>query len=275
MALARAAIDAGVTFLHATLAAKDWAGDPCDVVLHCGGAARTVRPRAIIVADGIAGTFLSGAAALGPTVRPGSRLGAGAVIDAPLAPVRPGIISMTCGAGGYVGMVRLEGGQLNIAAALDHECIRSAGGPGRATAAILARAGRDPVAGLVEARWHGTPPLTRRRRVYASNIFVVGDAAGYVEPFTGEGMAWALASAEAVAPLVAAYLDGTAMPAAWSRRHRRLVGGRQHVCGVVAWALRRPRLAGAAIGVLAAAPVLAAPLARLVDRTWSHEGATA
>jgi flavin-dependent dehydrogenase len=34
-------------------------------------------------------------------------------------------------------------------------------------------------------------------------LFVIGDAAGYVEPFTGEGMAWALAAADGLAPLAA------------------------------------------------------------------------
>ena len=37
----------------------------------------------------------------------------------------------------------------------------------------------------------------------ADGMFVVGDAAGYVEPFTGE-MAWAMMSAAASAPIAAA-----------------------------------------------------------------------
>ena len=35
----------------------------------------------------------------------------------------------------------------------------------------------------------------------AERVFLLGDAAGYVEPFTGEGMAWAVTSGIAVAPL--------------------------------------------------------------------------
>jgi flavin-dependent dehydrogenase len=46
--------------------------------------------------------------------------------------------------------------------------------------------------------WLGTLPLTRRTpRPAGHRVLVVGDAAGYVEPFTGEGMAWALATASA------------------------------------------------------------------------------
>ena len=49
------------------------------------------------------------------------------------------------------------------------------------------------VEGLLDVQWHGTPGLTRRTRPLARDrLFYLGDAAGYVEPFTGEGIAWAL-----------------------------------------------------------------------------------
>jgi flavin-dependent dehydrogenase len=93
-------------------------------------------------------------------------------------------------------------------------------------------------------------------------VLVLGDAAGYVEPFTGEGIAWALASAVAVAPL-AAEAAGRWDPAvgrAWAVRYRRAVTGRQRVCRLVARALRHPRLVRAAIGLLGYWPGLAAPV---------------
>ena len=48
----------------------------------------------------------------------------------------PGIIYMAAGPGGYVGLVRVEGNRLNVAAALDPAVVRDCGGPGRAAAAI-------------------------------------------------------------------------------------------------------------------------------------------
>ena len=71
---------------------------------------------------------------------------------------------------------------------------RRAGPRGRGDARRGRLAG---AAGLWRGRqWRGTPPLTRRApSLAAERVFVLGDAAGYVEPFTGEGMAWALASA--------------------------------------------------------------------------------
>ncbi len=102
---------------------------------------------------------------------------------------------MAVGKDGYVGLVRLRDGSLHLAAALrPGPCARPAG---RASAAsvLLAAAGFPAIDGLASARWQGTPDSTRRTRPLAdARVFVLGDAAGYVEPFTGEGIAWALAS---------------------------------------------------------------------------------
>ena len=62
---------------------------------------------------------------------------------------------------------------------------------GRLVAEILQQAQLPLPDGLVEAPWRGTPLLTRRSAHRAgTRIFALGDATGYVEPFTGEGMAW-------------------------------------------------------------------------------------
>ncbi len=52
-----------------------------------------------------------------------------------------------------------------------------------------------------------TPPLTRQRRVGHGRLIAVGDAAGYVEPFTGEGMAWAIENGVAAGVAVASWLS--------------------------------------------------------------------
>ena len=93
-------------------------------------------------------------------------------------------------------------------------------------------------------------------------MFLVGDAAGYVEPFTGEGMGWALWGALALAPLV---YDGVvrwddALVHRWAQVHRRRVRRGQRVCRTVAWGLRRPWMARVAVHVLGTVPSLARPL---------------
>ena len=113
-------------------------------------------------------------------------------------------IHMATGRGGYVGLVRVEEDRLDIAAAFDADFVKSSGGLGLAAKAIL----RQVV--LAHAQRSGGCPVERNARAHArgergsrsAGLFVVGDAAGYIEPFTGEGMAWAMMSAAALAPIV-------------------------------------------------------------------------
>src|SRR5262249_49005935 len=76
-------------------------------------------------------------------------------------------------------------------------------------------------------------------------LFVGGEAAGYVEPFTGEGIAWALASGRGIAPMasraIARWDQGLVRD--WDVLHNRLVRRRQIVSRAAAAALHRPWLA--------------------------------
>jgi flavin-dependent dehydrogenase len=268
-ALVQEAVSAGASFLPRTIATLA-SGEGVQVSLRDAHSTIEVRPRAVVVADGLAGTLLKDRADLRPRILPGSRIGAGVILDPPAGQYPSGRITMVCGPGGYVGLVRLEDGRLDVAAAMDAAAVRSAGGPGPLTAAILDGAAMPPILGLASAHWRGTPSLTRRpARVEAEGLFLIGDAAGYVEPFTGEGMAWALASAEALMPILTAYLAGVRSRGDWTRLHRRLVGHRHRLCAAAAWGLHRPTLTRAVIGVLAAAPAAAAPFLRLVGEPWS------
>jgi 2-polyprenyl-6-methoxyphenol hydroxylase-like FAD-dependent oxidoreductase len=174
---------------------------------------------------------------------------------------------MACGRSGYVGKVRLEDGRLDVAAAFDRDEVRRAGGPGPAASAVLAEVGWS-LPDLAKLPWRGTAALTRRAsRLFGERVLVLGDAAGYVEPFTGEGIAWALSSALAIAPVA---LQGVAcwnasVGAEWQRVHRRVVSERQATCRVVARALRHPMLARTAIHILSRMPSLAAPVVRRLN----------
>ena len=68
--------------------------------------------------------------------------------------------------------------------------------------ALFADARFPAPARLHAAQVRGTLPLTRTTSsVTLPRTFLLGDAGGYVEPFTGEGMSWALSAAAAVVPL--------------------------------------------------------------------------
>lgn len=203
------------------------------------------------------------------TVARRSRIGAGAVF-APGAFGHAGpdrdTVRMVVGEGGYVGMGTLEDGRLDLAAALDPAFVRTSGGLAPAVARVLDDAGHPaPLADPVEG-WRGTPSLTRSAPTPgARRLLLVGDSASYVEPFTGEGMTWAIEDARAVVPFADAILRGTSPGAAlagWgrdrdarSRRSRRLIRA-------VAWLSRGAVRRHLAFMTLAAAPALARPFVR-------------
>jgi flavin-dependent dehydrogenase len=195
-----------------------------------------------------------------------SRIGAGCVVAGFPDFYRERTIFMAVGRRGYVGLVGVEDGRLNVAAAFEGDFLRGQGRAGRAAAAVLAEAGFPAVAPLDEADWQGTVPLTRRTRpLAAERVFWLGDAAGYVEPFTGEGMGWALTAAHAVAPLALRAIErwDSSLPRSWSALHRDLVGRRQHLCRGLALLLRHPWPARLALGLAARAPGMAR---LLIDR---------
>jgi 2-polyprenyl-6-methoxyphenol hydroxylase-like FAD-dependent oxidoreductase len=126
-------------------------------------------------------------------------------------------------------------------------------------ASLLGEAGLEVPASLLDAQWYGTPQLTREsRRWSARRVFLVGDATGYVEPFTGEGMSWALAGGHEVCQYaelaISQWSDSLAMQ--WHQRWRRHVRRHQATCRGLAWLLRRPRMAAATLQAATCAPWL-------------------
>ncbi|HSM60807.1 MAG TPA: hypothetical protein VK849_08425, partial [Longimicrobiales bacterium] len=194
--------------------------------------------------------------------------GLGAVLRAGVEGYGSGTIHMAVGPSGYVGLVRLEDGALNVAAALDPEALRGPSGPAEPVAALLDGAGLPVPDGLAAADWHGTPPLTwRPRRLGGDRVFRVGDAAGYVEPFTGEGMCWALGGARALAPIAASAAArwDVSLLRRWEHVHRRGIGRAQRLCKAAAWTLRRPALARLVLVALGVVPELASPFVRVAS----------
>lgn len=222
-----------------------------------------------LAADGLNGRFLQGLPEFAVRIAGHARVGAGAAIDDDSDFYEEGTIYMISSQDGYVGLVRLEDGRLDVAAAMDREAVRRARGPGALAVDLLRQAGLPVPDRLNEAPWRGTPPLTRRRlRIAADRVLAVGDAAGYVEPFTGEGMAWALHSAILAAPLAMEGIERWTpdLSRRWESLHCRWIARRQRLCRMVRRLLRSPWAAAAAVALLAKAPWLAAPLVASMNR---------
>ncbi|MFM9962906.1 MAG: NAD(P)/FAD-dependent oxidoreductase [Planctomycetaceae bacterium] len=234
---------------------------------HADGVA-VKQAKIILAADGLGHPSLCNLREVRDQTMRSSRIGAGCEVTEFPAEYTSGVIHMAVGRGGYVGLVRVESGALNIAAAFDARLIRESGGLALAAVGVLTQAGFPAIPAMTQADWIGTPALTRSTSpVAAERLFVLGDASGYVEPFTGEGMGWALASAIALAPLAGAACDDwqPALAKAWLREHSRLVRRRQRVCRMLAAFLRFPVCVRWAMFLLPKIPSLLQPLVRGVS----------
>jgi flavin-dependent dehydrogenase len=265
-ALVEAAVAAGAAFLPETAGSLEAVtSEGRTVALRQGPDEAAITARVVLAANGLKGALRGQPAEMQAHVEAGSRIGAGVLVEQGPAEYVAGTVYMAVGAKGYVGLVRVEDGRLNIAAAFDAGFVRRAGGPGPAAIQVLHEARFPAIAELAALPWKGTPPLTRQAPSPAAvRLFLLGDAAGYVEPFTGEGISWALATGQAVVPLALRALDRwqAELAADWSARLREIVGRRQRACRILAALLRRPLLSRLAIRLLEVAPQLANPLVR-------------
>jgi 2-polyprenyl-6-methoxyphenol hydroxylase-like FAD-dependent oxidoreductase len=270
-ALVRAAIDAGAHFLPSTKARLGNVAADARTVhldrLSPSLTGSTVFAKVILAADGLGGSLMR---AQDPgAVADHSHIGIGAISGSAPDCYESGVTYMACGTHGYLGLQRLEDGRLDLAAAVNAAWMREQGGPAQAANAILRQTSFPPFPGLDELDWKGTPPLTRTYSATTlPRVLALGDAAGYIEPFTGEGIAWALDAALAVAPIVATAVNhyDHHIEHAWQQGYRSLITRRQWICKAMAAGLRHPRWVQWGVSALSRAPLLARPLIHEINR---------
>lgn len=272
-ALAGAAAGAGATFLDGVSAEvaerpTGLAGPRVVNLSSPDGSVCSVSGRVIVAADGLGHPALHRLPEFQCSVVSGSRIGAGTVIEDTASQFPPGVIHMAVGREGYVGLVRVGCGSLNIACAINPEFLRLCGGPAKGTEQILIKAGFPVPEQLTAAAWQGTVPLSRRTaRPAGWRILLIGDATGYIEPFTGEGIAWALSDGASVSQFVHRGLaDWTSrLEEDWTGAHHRLVVRHQWLCRTLAVALRSPALVHSWLGICSRFPSLASALIRRMN----------
>lgn len=265
-ALIREAIASGADFLSGTRVVSSAIGGDVRVAeLATDDAAGQARARVLLAADGLGGRLLDGRSL---PANPSSRLGGGALLQDRSANYRPGTIFMALGRDGYVGVVRVEGGRLNVAAAFDPAAVKRSG-MGPLAEEVLRSAGLPAIENLGAAEWRGTPLLSRQAHsVAGERILALGDATGYVEPVTGEGMAWAMVAAEAAAPLAVAGAREWSPTIArrWDREHRDLVARKAWFCRRMMGLLRSPIATRSALLAASMLPSAARLPLRWLDR---------
>lgn len=250
-ALAAEAQRCGVRWLDGVCAAV---GADGLVRLEGRDGAAQIQPAVVIVADGLGGSSLADREEFSWRIDRTSPVGVGAIVDEKPEHAAWDEITMVCGKGGYVGAAPIPGGRWTIAAALAPSLVRECG-PAGAIARILGESGLRPPE-VARGAWRGAGNLTRgRRRVASGRVLIVGDASGYVEPLTGEGMSWAMACAARIAPYADAAARGEDVAAAWRRECASLLGPRRLVCRAVCALAARPALLAGALRTAQALPL--------------------
>lgn len=261
--LVEAAQASGVTFLAP---AKARLG-PCDqtgrqLTLTTPDESATVHAKIVILATGLGNRSACGDEHLQQIVHPSSRVGIEAILDRFPPEYRDRAIHMVVGRHGYVGLTRIAGGRLHVAAAVDRSNLQ-AHGPAETTRRILREAGAKELFEDASTAWRGTPPLTARaRRLGSERTLLVGDAAGYVEPFTGEGIRWALQSGLGVSAYAIQAVKAwqPSVTASWEVWYRKNIQAEQRLCRRLSWGLKQPVVRLFAHQVLRASPILASKI---------------
>lgn len=182
--------------------------------------------------------------------------------------------------GGYGGLSRVEGGLSNVCFIAAAEDVRACGGdPERVMREIVAtncRAAETLAAARVQSEWLAVAldGFGRRRLIPAAGLLAIGDAASFIDPFTGSGMLMALESGELAAEVVARHLpklrlggsDGAAtfqlLADDYRARYGERFNSRLRVCSLLRRAAFIPRLAEAGILALSASRRVRYRLAR-------------
>ena len=207
-----------------------------------------VFAKVVLACDGLGHPSLQRLAAFKANPKPGSRIGLGAVFPQSSVDdwIQPGEILMAVAPHGYAGVVQIENNQWNLAAAIDPQYLNATRSPLSSLESLFQEAGVPMLDQLAGASIKGTVPLTRTAdRIAGERLFLLGDSTGYVEPFTGEGMAWALTAAVAVCPLlVQTVKEGWSpeMMTRWQSIFRSNVFREQTICRLLSAALKRPWL---------------------------------
>lgn len=263
--LVQAGIQRGVTFISQTTATLGVVNSEFRFLnLSAKGEKSTIRARVVIAADGLGGRLLSEHDS--EWISENSLIGAGALLPSGACDVPDRTIVMAMGKCGYVGLVRVENGEINLAAALKPEKVKNSGGLALAVQDILSECDLTLKSENDSHIWKGTSTLTRRTaRLGSERVFVVGDAAGYIEPFTGQGISWAIESARSIQPFITEALNKdwqTDLVPRWEHAYTRAISKHQRLCRHLSWGIRSPFLMQSGIRVINVFPTIAAPFTR-------------
>lgn len=107
---------------------------------------------------------------------------------------------------GYGGLSEVEGGRVNLCFLTTEATLRDAKGDRERLLDLTLRS--NPVAhqrlqtAVIDGEWLGAGPITYGRRQTMPGVLTIGDAAAFIDPFTGSGMLLAFSSGELAANVI-------------------------------------------------------------------------
>jgi menaquinone-9 beta-reductase len=186
---------------------------------------------------------------------------------------QPDMVEVFMGAGHELYVTPLPGDETLVAALAERAAILTDGSAGDARATLARWIDAQPV---LRDRLQGAEALTpvagrsplalRARAGFAPGAVLLGDAAGFIDPVTGGGMAQALLTAELLAGAAVAALGGAGSGsgghydegwlARFDRRRRRLLRDYQRLTRLLLFLVGRPPLARATLRLMHRSPRL-------------------
>jgi flavin-dependent dehydrogenase len=178
-------------------------------------------------------------------------------------------------AGGYGGLSSVENGLSNLCFIASARDVRSSGSDAeRVMREVVTRNSRAAYT-LARARtgteWLGVSleSFGRQEPVPADGLLTIGDAAAFIDPFTGSGMLMALESGEVAAGVIMDHLQGlqkgisfAALARDYRTIYRQRFAARLRVCALLRRAAFVPRLAEASMLLFGASDRVRRALAR-------------
>ena len=185
------------------------------------------------------------------------------------AQIEPGSCEIFSYPGGYGGCSAIEGGLSNLCFIVASELVRDIGNdPYMIFSSVLLknqRAAQVLAKVTVEGEWITVPiaGYGSTDPAPAGGVFAVGDAAAFIDPFTGSGISMALQSSKLLVDALESNVDIAVMRKVYRQSHDAAFRRRLALCRRLRGLSRSPKLADIAIASLARSSAVTRSLARL------------
>jgi len=163
--------------------------------------------------------------------------------------------------GGYGGCSEIENGKFNLCFVMSSSQVRAIGNDRQSILenGVLKNTRAKKVLSDIEPSdlWLtvAIPRFGRSESCPYPGVFAVGDAAGFIDPFTGSGIALALQTAKLCAASILQNCDARSAAQSYSQSYLKAVSKRMMFCKIVRVATGAPFIADSVIDILSLSPL--------------------